>query len=89
MGIISATFIGLIVGTIAKFLMPGGSGGWIITILFVRDVPMNEPAMPITVDLPRMGEPADFIGSTVGATILLLFYRLVFKPRAWSARAIA
>jgi uncharacterized membrane protein YeaQ/YmgE (transglycosylase-associated protein family) len=34
MGIISAIIIGLIVGAIAKFLMPGKDpGGWIITIL--------------------------------------------------------
>ena len=34
MGIISAIFIGLIVGAIAKFLMPGRDpGGWIVTIL--------------------------------------------------------
>ncbi len=34
MGIISAIIIGLIVGAIARFLMPGKEpGGWIITIL--------------------------------------------------------
>ena len=34
MGIISAIIVGLIVGAIAKFLMPGNDpGGWIVTIL--------------------------------------------------------
>lgn len=80
MGIISAIFIGLIVGAIAKFLMPGRDpGGWIVTILIGLAGSFIGTYLGQTLGLYRAGEPAGFIGSIVGAMILLLLYRLVVK----------
>ena len=82
MGIISAIIIGLIVGAIAKFLMPGKDpGGWIITILIGLAGSFIGTYLGQAVGLYRAGEPAGFIGSIVGAMILLLIYRLVVKRR--------
>ena len=83
MGIISAIIIGLIIGAIAKFLMPGKDpGGWIVTILIGVAGSFIGTYLGQAVGLYRTGEPAGFIGSIVGAMILLLLYRLVVKRRA-------
>ena len=83
MGIISAVIIGLIIGAIAKFLMPGKDpGGWIVTILIGVAGSFIGTYLGQAFGLYRTGEPAGFIGSIVGAMILLLLYRLVVKRRA-------
>jgi len=80
MGIIPAIFIGLIVGAIAKFLMPGRDpGGWIVTILMGLAGSFIGTYLGQALGLYRAGEPAGFVGSIVGAMILLLLYRLVVK----------
>ena len=82
MGIISAIFVGLIVGAIAKFLMPGKDpGGWILTILIGLVGSFVGTYLGQALGLYRAGEPAGFIGSIVGAMILLLIYRFVAKRR--------
>ena len=82
MGIISAIIIGLIVGAIARFLMPGKEpGGWIITILIGLAGSFIGTYLGQAVGLYHTGEPAGIIGSIVGAMILLLLYRLVVKRR--------
>ena len=64
MGIISAIFIGLIVGAIAKFLMPGRDpGGWIVTILIGLAGSFIGTYLGQALGLYRAGEPAGFIGS--------------------------
>ena len=80
MGIISAIFIGLIVGAIAKFLMPGRDpGGWLVTILIGLAGSFIGTYLGQALGLYRAGEPAGFIGLIVGAMILLLLYRLIVK----------
>ena len=82
MGIISAIFIGLIVGAIAKFLMPGRDpGGWIVTILIGLAGSFIGTYLGQALGLYRAGEPAGFIASIVGAMILLLLYRLARQTR--------
>jgi uncharacterized membrane protein YeaQ/YmgE (transglycosylase-associated protein family) len=82
MGIISAIIVGLIVGALAKFLMPGKDpGGWIVTILIGVAGSFIGTYLGQAFGLYRTGEPAGFIGSIVGAMILLLLYRLVVKQR--------
>jgi uncharacterized membrane protein YeaQ/YmgE (transglycosylase-associated protein family) len=83
MGIISAIIIGLIVGAIAKFLMPGKDpGGWIITILIGVAGSFIGTYLGQVVGLYRAGEPAGFIGSIIGAMILVFLYRLFVQRRA-------
>lgn len=72
---------GLIVGAIAKLLMPGNDpGGWIVTIL------LGIAGSFVGGFLARMltgstGGPAGWIGSIIGAMVLLLIYRLVVGRR--------
>jgi len=79
--IISTIVVGLIVGAIAKLLMPGKDpGGFIVTIL------LGIAGAFVGTWIGRMlwGGPnytAKWIMSIVGAMILLLLYRLIFKRR--------
>lgn len=72
---------GLIVGAIAKLLMPGRDpGGWIVTIL------LGIAGSFVGGFLARMlmggaGTMAGWIGSIIGAVILLALYRLIVGRR--------
>ena len=81
MNIIGWILFGLVVGAIAKLLMPGRDpGGWIVTILlgiagsfvggFLGQMLMGQE-----------NRAAGWIGSIIGAMILLLIYRLVVGRR--------
>jgi uncharacterized membrane protein YeaQ/YmgE (transglycosylase-associated protein family) len=62
--------------------MPGKDpGGWIVTILIGVAGSFIGTYLGQAFGLYRTGEPAGFIGSIVGAMILLLLYRLVVKQR--------
>ena len=83
MGIISAIIIGLIVGAIAKFLMPGKDpGGFIITILIGIAGASIAHFIGRNLGWCAEAEPAGFIASVIGAVILLALYRLVSGKRA-------
>jgi uncharacterized membrane protein YeaQ/YmgE (transglycosylase-associated protein family) len=76
--IIGVLVIGLLVGAIAKLLMPGKDpGGCIITIL----LGIAGAFVGTWVGRLFMGENylAGWIMSVVGAMILLLIYRLIFR----------
>lgn len=78
MAILSTIIIGLIVGAIAKLLMPGKDpGGCIITILLGLAGSMIAGYLGQALGLYRVGQPAGFIGSVIGAMILLLIYRMI------------
>ena len=80
MGLIASLFIGLIVGAVAKLLMPGKDpGGWIITILLGLAGSFVAHFIGRGLGWYRENDPAGFIASVVGAIILLLIYRLVVK----------
>ena len=80
MGIIATIIIGLLVGAVAKFLMPGRDpGGWIITILLGLAGFFVAHFLGRALGWYRDGDPAGFIASVVGAIILLVLYRLVAK----------
>jgi uncharacterized membrane protein YeaQ/YmgE (transglycosylase-associated protein family) len=87
MGIISSIIIGLIVGAIAKLLMPGRDpGGWIITILLGLAGSLLAGWMGQALGWYRNGEAAGFIASIIGAVILLAIYRMATKSRGGSGR---
>lgn len=80
MGIVSAIIIGLIVGAIAKFILPGKDpGGWTTTILLGLAGSFVAHFLGRALGWYGDGEPAGFIASTVGAIILLALYRLTSK----------
>lgn len=82
MGILWTVFIGLIVGVVAKFLMPGKDpGGWIITILLGIGGSLVATYLGQFLNLYAEGQTAGFIMSVVGAMLLLLVYRM-FKKKS-------
>jgi uncharacterized membrane protein YeaQ/YmgE (transglycosylase-associated protein family) len=82
MGLISAIIIGLVVGAIAKLLMPGRDpGGWIITILLGIAGSVVAGFLGRGLGWYQEGEPAGFLASIVGAIILLVLYRVAIGRR--------
>src|SRR5262252_8243953 len=82
MAILSTLLVGLIVGAIAKLLMPGKDpGGFIITILLGIAGAFIATYIGQAIGWYKAGQPAGWIMSVIGAMILLLLYRLIFKPK--------
>lgn len=80
MGIIGTIIVGLLVGIVAKLLMPGKDpGGFIITILLGITGSFLATYLGQAMGLYDVGEPAGFIGGVIGAIVLLLLYRLIVK----------
>lgn len=78
MSIIAAIFIGLIVGVVAKLLMPGRDpGGWIITILLGLAGSLVAGFLGRGLGWYQDGEPVGFVASVIGAIILLILYRVI------------
>jgi len=72
MGFIGTIVVGLIVGAIARFVMPGEQKmGWIMTILLGIGGSLLAGFLGQALGLYRVDQPAGWIGSVVGALILL------------------
>ncbi len=72
--------IGLVVGAIAKLLMPGKDpGGWIITALLGILGSFVGTWIGRALNFYEPGHSAGFIMSVIGAVILLALYRVVLK----------
>jgi len=82
MHIIWTIILGLIVGTVAKLLMPGRDpGGWIITLVLGLVGSFTGTFLGRAVGWYQEGQSAGFIASVIGAVILLAIYRFVIKKR--------
>ncbi len=81
MGLIATIVIGLIVGILARFLMPGRDAmGFVLTgILGIIGAALGG-WLGRVMGLYRMDEPAGFIMAVIGAMIVLFIYKLV-SPR--------
>ncbi len=85
MELLYAILIGLVVGIVAKFLMPGKDpGGFIITTLLGIAGAIVAKYLGQALNWYQAGEPAGFIASVVGAIILLALYRMVVGQRSHS-----
>ncbi|MDQ3116827.1 MAG: GlsB/YeaQ/YmgE family stress response membrane protein [Verrucomicrobiota bacterium] len=74
--------IGLVVGAIAKLLMPGRDpGGCIITILLGIAGAFVAGYLGRVLNWYEPGQPAGFIASVIGAMVLLLIYRMFAGKR--------
>ncbi|MGZ7032208.1 MAG: GlsB/YeaQ/YmgE family stress response membrane protein [Thermoanaerobaculia bacterium] len=81
MNIIGWLLFGLVIGAIAKFLMPGRDpGGWIVTILLGIAGSFVGGFLATTL-LGRQEQTAGWIGSIIGALVLLFVYRLIVGRR--------
>ena len=82
MGIIATLVIGLIVGAIAKLLVPGRDpGGWIITILLGIAGALVGTWLGRMLGIYQTGESAGWIASIIGAVLLLVLYRAIVGRR--------
>ena len=70
--------VGLIVGALAKLVMPGNDpGGIIVTMLLGIGGSLVAGFLGRAVGWYQPGEPAGFISSIIGAVILLAIYRFI------------
>lgn len=80
MGILSAIVIGLLVGLVARLLKPGDdSMGWIKTILVGIGGSLMATYGGQALGLYHAGQGAGFIGSVVGAVVLLFLLAVLGK----------
>jgi uncharacterized membrane protein YeaQ/YmgE (transglycosylase-associated protein family) len=71
-------FVGLLVGALAKLFMPGRDpGGVVMTIVIGIAGSVIAGFMGRSIGWYRVGEPAGFIASIVGAILLLFLYRVL------------
>lgn len=78
MAIIGMLLVGLLVGIVAKFLMPGKDpGGFIVTSLLGIAGSLVAHYLGSSLGWYLPGEPVGFLASVVGAMILLAIYRMV------------
>jgi uncharacterized membrane protein YeaQ/YmgE (transglycosylase-associated protein family) len=76
MGILGAIFIGLIVGVVAKLLMPGRDpGGFVITALLGIGGAIVANVLGHAMGFYREDEAAGFIAAVIGSILLLSVYR--------------
>ena len=82
MGILSWILFGLVVGIIAKLLMPGRDpGGFIITILLGIAGALLGGFIGRAMGFYDANEPAGWIVSILGAILLLALYRVMVRRR--------
>ena len=70
--------IGLLVGIIAKFLMPGRDpGGFIVTTLLGIVGALVATFLGQAMGIYAAGQSAGFIGAVIGAIVVLFIYHMV------------
>lgn len=78
MSILGWILFGLIVGIVAKLLMPGRDpGGFILTALLGVAGALLGGFLGRTAGLYQQGDPVGFVMAVVGSIALLLLFRLV------------
>ena len=83
MGIIMTIVIGFIVGLVARMLKPGRDpSGFIITVLIGIAGAFLATYGGQALGLYRAGEAAGFVGSVIGAIVLLFIFSLFTRNRA-------
>jgi uncharacterized membrane protein YeaQ/YmgE (transglycosylase-associated protein family) len=83
MAVLGWILFGLVVGAIAKLLMPGRDpGGFIVTILLGIAGALLGGFLGRAMGWYGEGEAAGFLMSLVGAVVLLLIYRLAIGRRS-------
>jgi uncharacterized membrane protein YeaQ/YmgE (transglycosylase-associated protein family) len=82
-GIFGWIIFGLVIGLIAKLLMPGRDpGGVILTTLLGIVGAVIGGFLGRALGLYQAGEPAGFMMATLGAILVLVIYRMAFRPTA-------
>ena len=82
MGILGWILFGLVVGALAKLIMPGRDpGGFVVTILLGIVGALVGGFLGRALGLYQPGEPAGFLGALVGAILVLAIYRMASGRR--------
>jgi uncharacterized membrane protein YeaQ/YmgE (transglycosylase-associated protein family) len=83
MAIISWILFGLVIGVIAKLLMPGRDpGGFIVTMLLGIAGALVGGFLGRAMGFYGQGQSAGWIMSIIGAVILLALYRMMMRRQA-------
>jgi uncharacterized membrane protein YeaQ/YmgE (transglycosylase-associated protein family) len=83
MDILVWILFGLVVGVVAKFIMPGRDpGGFVLTIVLGIVGAVVGGWLGRVLGLYRPGEVAGFIMAVVGAIVILALYRVVTSGRS-------
>jgi len=83
MPILGWIVFGLVVGIVAKFLMPGRDpGGFILTIALGIVGAMVGGFLGRALGWYREGDPVGFLMAVLGSIVLLILYRLVARRPA-------
>lgn len=78
MGVIATIVIGIVVGLVARFLMPGRDPmGFIMTALLGIVGAWLGTWLGSAMGMYQQGEPAGFLMSVLGAVVVLFIYRMV------------
>jgi uncharacterized membrane protein YeaQ/YmgE (transglycosylase-associated protein family) len=81
LGVLGWILFGLVVGIVAKLMMPGRDpGGFIITTVLGIVGAVIGGFLGRTLGLYGPGEPAGFLMATLGAVVLLFIYRMIRRP---------
>lgn len=82
MSLLITIIIGLFVGIVAKFLMPGRDpGGIIVTVLLGIAGAFVASYVGQRAGWYAEGQPAGFLAAVLGAMALLVVYRVIFGRR--------
>jgi len=82
LGVLGWILFGLVVGIVAKLLMPGRDpGGFIVTTVLGIVGAVVGGFLGRTLGLYGPGEPAGFLMATLGAVVLLFIYRMFVGRR--------
>ena len=81
MGIIGTILVGLIIGALARFVLPGEQKmGWIMTILLGIAGSLVAGFVGQALGWYAVGQPAGWIASVLGAVVLLVVVGKLRKP---------
>jgi len=82
MSLILFLLFGLIVGVVARFIVPGREpGGWVVSILLGIAGSFVGAFLGRALGFYREGQPAGFIMSVLGAVLLVVAYHAISGRR--------
>jgi uncharacterized membrane protein YeaQ/YmgE (transglycosylase-associated protein family) len=85
MHIIVFLLFGLVVGVVARFIVPGREpGGWVISMLIGIGGAMLGGFLGRLVGLYGPGQPAGFVMSLIGAVVLVVLYHAFTMRRRFA-----